>query len=242
MINLPNSFLKISDVISKAGYHAYLVGGSSRDLLLGKEFHDIDIATDCPKDILCGLFKDANNHFINFGCLNLKDGEDKITITIFRKESGYVDHRHPQQIEFTDDLSIDYKRRDFTINAIYISDKGEIIDNATCLDDLRYCLIRTIGDSKKRLREDPLRILRAIRFSLVLDFEIEESLSFAILQLGSLLSELNKDKIDEEIRKTLNAGVSYQALKSELSKYNLLGGYDLKKFKGDNLSYDRGSN
>ena len=231
MLSMNKFFLDIAAKIKKAGYKAYLVGGSARDLLLGNDFSDYDIASSCPPEKLQELFPDGDSTFLKYGCLNLKDGSNKFTITTFRKESEYHDHRHPSKIEFTDDINLDYSRRDFTINAIYIDEEGKIIDHATCLDDLRYCLIRMIGEPKRRLREDPLRILRAIRFSLILDFEIEESLSFAILQLGSLLNEINPQKIDEEIRKTLEKGVPFLILKAELSKYNLLSGYDLKKFK-----------
>ncbi len=232
MKKLPESFLKLADIIDSTGYKAYLIGGSSRDYLLDKEFHDIDIATSCPPDKLVELFPRGDTTFIKYGCLNLKDGEDKITITTFRKESDYSDYRHPGKVDFCSDINQDFLRRDFTINAIYITKEGKIIDLANCVDDVRYYLIRTIGNPKKRLREDPLRILRAIRFSLVLDFEIEESLSYAILQLGSLLNEIKPQKIDEEILKMIRSGVNYQNIKTELSKYNLLSGYDIKKFRG----------
>lgn len=219
-----DKFIYLADVFFKHGYNLYLVGGSARDYLLNRPFSDFDVATDARPDEIEVFLPEIKKTFAKFGTVTYEFEKEHFDIATFRKESCYLDSRHPSQIEFVKDLKTDYKRRDFTINAIYIDRNLYIYDFGTSLSDLNNILIRTIGNPEKRLREDPLRILRAIRFSLVLDFEIEESLVFAINKYGSKLSEIKNEKIKEEIKKMKDAGVSIYDIRSEFKKFNVLPG------------------
>lgn len=222
MINLPIEFKQLAQVFKDHGYNAYLIGGSSRDCLLNKEFKDFDVATNATPEEVISMFEDVFDHFKQYGSVRVTYKGTKFDVTTFRKETKYTDHRHPGVVEYTTDIKEDYYRRDFTINAIYIDMDGNIYDFGSGSMDLQYNLIRMIGDPNKRLKEDPLRILRAIRFSLVLDFEVEESLQFALKRNAYLIQELNEGKIKEEIAKMKKAGIPEVYIKGELSKYHVV--------------------
>ena len=196
---LPKKFISLAMFLNEHGIKAYLIGSSSRDFLLGNEIEDYDIAVDAPIDVVAPLFEDKMDKYIAYGSITVKYDNQKFDITSFRKEGNYKDHRHPSNVSFTSDIKEDFVRRDFTINAIYIDMDGNIYDFSSGIIDLSGHLIRTIGESRKRIKEDPLRILRAIRFSLIYDFEIEESLYFAIKRYGNLLSSISECKIESEL-------------------------------------------
>lgn len=221
MTNLNEHFLSLAKFLSSHGVNAYLIGSSSRDFLLGKEIKDYDIAIDVPVDNIIDLFEEKMDKYKMFGSIQVKYLGVRYDITSFRKEGVYKDHRHPSEIYYTKDMKDDFVRRDFTINAIYIDMNGKIYDFSSGISDLNGHLIRTIGEPRKRIKEDPLRILRAIRFSLVYDFEIEESLYFAIKRYGNLLSEVSDGKIESELSKMRKSGVSDMAIKKEFSKFNI---------------------
>lgn len=181
-------------------HNIYLVGGSSRDYLLTLKFFDFDFAIDKKAIDIYKNFIDPNISFLKYGTIDLKYFNYPITITSFRKEISYLDHRHPQ-IEFTSDLNIDSIRRDFTINAIYIDKNLNIIDPQNGLKDLNERCIRLIGNIEKRIQEDPLRILRAYRFKDKLNFKIEKHLQTYIDENFSLLSLINFKKIEMELKK-----------------------------------------
>jgi tRNA nucleotidyltransferase (CCA-adding enzyme) len=233
-----DKYIYLADLFIANGYKLFLVGGSSRDYLLKRDFHDFDVATDATPDEIKAILPDVNMTFAKYGSTSIKIEGTKFDITTFRIESHYSDHRHPLEVKFIKNIEEDYKRRDFTINAIYIDRDFKIYDFGTSLSDLEFLLIRTIGEPRKRLREDPLRILRAIRFSLLLDFEIEESLYYSIRELSPLLSELSEDKINEEIKKMLVEGISIFEIKSAFQKYNVLPGYKYDRI----IKYDKRSN
>jgi len=184
----------------QVNHNLYLVGGSSRDYLLNKEFDDFDFSIDVPIDEISPFFKDCDKSFIKYGNIDIKYKEKRITLTCFRKELNYIDHRHPK-ICFTNDLLIDSKRRDFTINSIYISKDFNIIDPNKGVDDLNNKIIRMIGDISTRISEDPLRILRAYRFKYSLNFEIENELYKYIESHLHLLKLIRKEKIEQELNK-----------------------------------------
>lgn len=218
-------FLSLAKYLSSHGVNAYLIGSSSRDFLLGKEIKDYDTAIDAPIDEVIDLFEDKMDKYKMYGSIQVKYLGVRYDITSFRKEGVYKDHRHPSEIIFTKDMKEDFVRRDFTINAIYIDMEGKIYDFSSGISDLSGHLLRTIGEPRKRIKEDPLRILRAIRFSLVYDFEIEESLSFAIKRYGNLLSEVSDGKIESELSKMRKSGVSEMMIKKEFSKFNIISYY-----------------
>lgn len=179
----------------------YLVGGSTRDYLLKRNFNDFDFATVLTPNDIKKTFPDADYSFEKFGIVNLKYQNNFITLATFRKESNYVDSRHPQKIEFVTDLLTDSYRRDFTINSIYLDSSYNISDPQNGLPDLKNKIIRMIGDPEIRLKEDPLRILRAYRFSYLLNFTIEKHLQEVISNNFSLLHKIKIEKINMELNK-----------------------------------------
>lgn len=178
-----------------------MIGGTSRDYLLKIKVDDFDFVSDATPSQMKLFLSDANYRFEKFGTVKLKLFGQKIDITTLRIESNYKDFRHPSEILFTNDLSKDYARRDFTINAIYIDEKYKIYDFCNGINDLNNHIIRFIGDPYIRIREDPLRILRAERFAKKLNFNIDEKSLKAIQDNYSLINELNPQKVNEEKRK-----------------------------------------
>ncbi len=200
-LNLPKSFLSLSKIYLDRGFRLFLIGGSSRDLLLGRFCRDFDLATDAKPEEEKAFLNDADFTFSRFGTIKVNHMGDKFDIATFREEGDYSDYRHPKSIEFITDMETDSKRRDFTINAIYIDRDGRIHDFHGGYGDLDKRLIRFIGDPKRRIEEDPLRILRAERFARTLGFQIEEESKRAIDDNYALLDKLNPEKVKMEKKK-----------------------------------------
>ncbi len=192
-------FLK--DVFSENGFHLYVVGGTVRDFLLGKEITDLDFVTDATPEEEMKFIPEADFTFKKFGAVRYPFKGKHIDITTLRQEGEYNDSRHPSKVTFVKDPKLDYVRRDFTINAMYLDENYKVIDFSTGQEDLRKKLIRFIGDPAKRIEEDPLRIARAERFARCLGFEIEEKTMQAIKDKRDLLEKLNPEKLKEEERK-----------------------------------------
>lgn len=194
-------FQELANLFEKNGFHLYLVGGSVRDYLLGIPLTDMDVVTDAtPKDEK-DFLSDADYTFERFGSVKVKFNNVKFDITTLRKESEYKDSRHPGKIEFSDKLEEDVVRRDITINALYLSKDLELEDFIRGVYDLNNKVIRMLGDPDIRLVEDPLRIIRILRFKVDLGFEIEPSTYKAIVKHASLIEKLNKDKVKQEKKK-----------------------------------------
>ena len=202
---------------------AYLVGGTSRDYLLYGNFSDIDICSKGLPGVNEEILKDyemSNKDGKFYGVLKYKvDGLD-VEVTTLRKEGEYIKNRRPKTIEFIDSLYIDSLRRDFTINAIYIDANENVYDYHNGVNDLNNKVIRMIGDPLKRINEDALRILRAIRFSSYLNFEIEENLKETILSNYNLVYSLNKNTLRKEINKFL-LFKDIKEVEDLFSKFNL---------------------
>ncbi len=178
-----------------------MIGGTSRDFLLGLPVSDLDFATDATPDEERLFLKEANYAFARFGSIHIPSEPTHIDVTTFREEEGYDDHRHPKTIRFIKNMRQDSVRRDFTINAIYVDAEGRMYDYHGGLQDLEKKLIRFIGDPYARIKEDPLRILRAERFAKRLGFQIEEQTQKAIDELRGELSYLNPEKVLMESKK-----------------------------------------
>lgn len=208
------AFKTLAKLFNSYGYRLYLVGGAVRDFLLDKPILDIDVTSDAtPKDIE-GFLPNADYTFSSFGSVKIKYEGATFELTTLREECSYIDSRHPNKINFVKDINIDYKRRDFTINAIYMDEDLNVIDPANGEKDLQNRIIKMIGDPDVRLNEDPLRILRAIRFSLDYGFRIDKELKQSLIKNASLLEKLNPQKIREEISKihSLKQAVDYHDL------------------------------
>ena len=200
---------KILNTLEENGYQAYLVGGFVRDCLLGITSYDVDIATDAlPKDIH-NIFNSSKS---NYGSVNIKFDNYNIDITTFRKDLNYV-NRRPSNVIYIDNLEEDLKRRDFTINAICMNKDEKIIDPLNGCEDLNNRTIKMIGNIDTKLEEDPLRIMRAIRFASVLDFDIEKELYEKIKKYSYLVEILSKERVKSEFEKILLSKNYMKALK-----------------------------
>lgn len=197
---------KILEQLENAGFESYLVGGCVRDELLNRETFDIDITTKAHPDQIKEVFKDYKTIDIGarFGTIKVFDGTDEYEITTFRRESGYSDKRHPEKIEFANDILEDLKRRDFTINAM-AKRCGEITDPFDGRKDLDAKIIRAVGNPDDRIKEDMLRALRAVRFATTLGFDIEENLRLAIIKHAESINDISKERIQIELNKILLA-------------------------------------
>ena len=195
-------FLKLNKLFSEHGYKLFLVGGTVRDYLLGLPLTDMDAVTDALPSEMKEFLPEANYTFERFGSVSIKfDKKVKFDITTLRKETSYEDSRHPSKIEFVKDLSIDVNRRDFTINGLYLDSNLQVIDYVSGKKDLENKVLRMIGNPLIRLKEDPLRIIRAIRFASDFDLSLDSELESAIRNNVNELQKLNKDKINQDLKK-----------------------------------------
>ena len=194
-------FTKLAKLFNDNGYRLFMIGGTTRDYLLNKEVYDYDFVSDATPEEMSKFLLDANYHFAKFGSVRTKVDGIHVDITTLRVEGEYLDSRHPSKIEYVKEIEKDYVRRDFTINAIYMDENFKIIDPSNGTKDLKKRIIRFIGDPTKRIKEDPLRILRAERFAKKLNFVIEPKSLEAIENNRQLLAKINPDKIKEEERK-----------------------------------------
>lgn len=222
------SALKLLKELTSHDYKAYIVGGFVRDYLLGRESQDIDVCTNATPKEIKEVFEDSFLPTEDYGSVIVNKYGVRFEITTFRKEFSYQDHRKPVEIQYIDDLYQDLLRRDFTINAICIDENGEVIDFLGGRDDLERKLIRTIGDAADRFHEDALRILRAIRFATVLDFQLDASISSAILETRHLLSELSYQRKKEELDKIFASGHADKGI-DLLLQYHLDKNLELEK-------------
>lgn len=196
--------LNILKKLEKHGFSAFIVGGYVRDKLLGIESSDVDICTNAlPKDIIKIMNLDKSTKD-NYGRVNLKTKKYNIDITTFRSESDYKNHT-PKSITYVNDLKTDLKRRDFTINGLIMDKDEEIIDYYNGIKDLEDKKIKCIGSAKIRLSEDPLRILRAIRLSILYNFNIDEEIIKFISENKKMLEDLSYFRKKEELDKILSS-------------------------------------
>ena len=197
-----NDYLKLNKLFEENGYKLYLVGGTVRDYLLGISLTDMDAVTDATPEEMKAFLKDADYTFAKYGSVTIKlDKKVKFDITTMREETSYLDARHPSKIQFIKDLKVDVRRRDFTVNALYLDKDLKVIDYVDGQKDLKDRLLRMVGDPKIRLKEDPLRIIRAIRFAVDYDLSLDNDLEQAIIDTKSELNNLNPEKIKQDLAK-----------------------------------------
>lgn len=191
--------------LEDSGYKAYLVGGCLRDMMMGRQPHDFDIATSAEPETVMSIFSDfeAIPTGIKHGTVTVMIDGEPIEITTFRKDSDYSDGRRPDSITFTDKIEDDLSRRDFTINAMAFGLDGEIVDLFGGKSDIKSRVIRTVGSAEDRFSEDGLRILRAIRFASVLGFTIEKETAEAIHKLSRMLDKVSFERVFSEMSKII---------------------------------------
>lgn len=198
---IPQEIKEIAKVFGDNNFSCFLVGGALRDLLLGLETADYDLATDALPEKIEELFKENIPTGKKFGTISIKYNDNIYEITTLRKESNYSDGRHPDQVEFTNDIKKDLRRRDFTINALaYNLVTSEMIDEFNGLEDLKHRIIRAVGDPEIRFAEDGLRVIRAIRLMAQTGFAIEINTAKVISQYIPQWQKLaSKERIFNEL-------------------------------------------
>lgn len=195
------AFDYLKTIFNSHGFHLYVVGGTVRDYLLGLPLTDLDFVTDATPEDEEKFLPEANYTFKKYGAIRYPFEGKHIDITTLRQEGQYNDSRHPSSVKFVKDPKLDYVRRDFTVSALYLDEDYNVLDFVGGQEDLKNKVIRFIGDPKKRIEEDPLRICRAERFASVLGFEIEEETKKSLAEMHYLLEKMNPDKLKEEQRK-----------------------------------------
>ncbi|HNX16155.1 MAG TPA: hypothetical protein PKO28_02100 [Bacilli bacterium] len=197
------SFQRLQDYFAHQGFSLYLVGGTVRDFLLSLELTDLDAVTNAtPEEMKSFLSVDeADFTYAKYGSIKINFEGYFFDVTTLRKEKRYLDARHPAKITFVKKLKQDYVRRDFTVNAMYMDHHFRVIDYAHGIKDLNNRTLRMVGRPSSRLKEDPLRILRALRFAINFDLVIEKHLDRAIRRYIPLLSKINPEKIKQDLLK-----------------------------------------
>ncbi|MDX1358507.1 MAG: hypothetical protein R3232_06735 [Clostridia bacterium] len=191
------------DVFRENGFKAYFVGGCVRDALIGREAKDFDIATDAMPEDVKNIFEVNFDTGLKFGSVTILYGGHYYDVTTMRAESGYSDSRHPDSLEYTDDIKLDLKRRDFTVNAMAFSFDDGHLDLFGGVTDLNKKSIKAVGIPKKRFQEDALRMLRAVRFSCELDFTIEPKTHKAIEKNAKGIALISKERIYSEFKRAV---------------------------------------
>ena len=202
-MQIPAHVEQISHTLNSHGYEAFAVGGCVRDTLLGRKPGDWDITTSARPEQVKALFRRTIDTGIQHGTVTIMMDRTGYEVTTYRIDGEYEDGRHPKQVEFTSDLLEDLRRRDFTINAMAYSHATGIVDAFDGVEDLKARRIRCVGNAMERFTEDALRILRAIRFSAQLDFEIEKETFEAISVIAPNLAKVSKERIQMELTKLL---------------------------------------
>jgi tRNA nucleotidyltransferase/poly(A) polymerase len=200
---------ELSKSINGFGYQAYIVGGAVRDIAMGHTNPaDVDIATNMPIEKLKQFFDKTYSIGTGerHGTVLIPFNGYHFEVTQFRKDGEYTDGRRPDSVEMTDSFKEDTARRDLTINAIGLDSSGEFIDFHGGVADIESMIIRTVGSPIDRLSEDPLRIIRALRFTALTSFDIEEKTENAIRSLVVNLTSVSRERIMDEVRKTMKYG------------------------------------
>lgn len=206
-IILPEYVKYIIDELEKEGYEAFVVGGSIRDILLGKEPNDYDVCTNALPDEIEKIFSDRKTVLIGkkFGTITVVMDDEDVEITTFRAEGEYFDGRKPKWIRFLSSIEEDLARRDFTINAIAYNENIGLVDPFGGIYDLNNGIIRCVGDPEKRFSEDYLRILRAVRFSCQLDFDMDEETYLAGKKYIKYIDKVSMERIRNEFFKIITS-------------------------------------
>lgn len=220
---LPSSVEYVLSKLKENGYQAYVVGGAVRDFLMGKIPHDYDLTSDALPSQISDVFKDFYQEHSGekHGTIRVIIDHKPIEITTFRCDEGYTDYRRPDNVEFVKDVYIDSKRRDFSINAFYYSE-GHIYDFHEGLEDLNNKVIKTIGNPSTRFHEDALRILRAIRFSAKLGYEIESKTKTALLDCKEELNLIAKERILIELKEISSTSNFFRNIKEYFPIFKLI--------------------
>jgi poly(A) polymerase len=233
---------RIARALRAQGHSAYLVGGCVRDLLLGREPADFDVATSATPQQVMELFPQTYAVGAQFGVVLVPIRRDtdgardnySIEVATFRSDGAYSDGRHPDEVRFSKDARLDVQRRDFTINGLLLDpDTAEVLDYVQGREDLQRGVVRTIGDPHQRFSEDKLRMLRAVRFAARFGYAIDDATFAAIRELAPQIHQVSRERVRDEILKMLTEGRARRAFEL-LDEANLLQEAlpEIKKMQG----------
>ncbi len=202
----------IVQTLRQRGFQAYLVGGCVRDLLLGREPKDYDVATNATPDQVMSIFPETYAVGAQFGVVLVPAPEGDVEVATFRSDIGYSDGRHPDEVRFSADPREDVARRDFTINGMLLDPvSNEVLDFVGGRKDLEGKIIRTIGDPRQRFAEDKLRMLRAVRFAARFGYTIEAATFAAIDELADEIQVVSRERVRDELTRMLTEGQARRA-------------------------------
>lgn len=199
----PEYALNILRRLENAGYGAYLVGGGVRDMLLGRRPKDWDVTTSALPEETASIFRSHKMTGAEFGTVTVKSGRRWCEVTTHRVDGEYLDSRKPSNVKFVKSVETDLARRDFTVNAIAYGLRGEFVDPYGGRNDLDAHILRTVRNPDVRFQEDALRMLRALRFSAELGFEIEADTLTAIRRNAALVEKISNERIASELGRML---------------------------------------
>ena len=202
-IDVPEKAKKVVNTIQAAGFEAYVVGGCVRDSILGRQPQDWDITTSAKPEQVKALFPRTIDTGLQHGTVTVMQDREGFEVTTYRIDGEYEDSRHPTEVVFTPNLEEDLKRRDFTINAMAYNEEKGLVDIFGGMEDIRLGRIRCVGRAEERFGEDALRMLRAIRFSAQLGYEIDEETKQGIRRLAPTLKNISAERIQTELVKML---------------------------------------
>ena len=205
--------ISVIRVLRERGFQAYLVGGCVRDLLLGREPKDYDVATNATPRQVMEVFPETYAVGAQFGVVLVPSPEgEQVEVATFRADLGYSDGRHPDEVKFSSDPREDVQRRDFTINGMMLDPvRGEVLDFVGGRDDLKAGIVRAIGNPELRFKEDKLRMLRAVRFASRFEYDIEPATFAAIQKLAHEIEVVSRERVRDELTRMLTEGHARRA-------------------------------
>ena len=212
---MPESVQTVLQKLESAGHEAWCVGGCVRDALLGRTPEDWDVTTSAlPEETMALFGSHAFPTGVQHGTVTVRANHSSVEVTTYRLDGTYSDHRRPDTISFTRSLEEDLARRDFTVNAMAFSLRGELRDPFHGQEDLRRGMLRCVGDPDRRFGEDALRILRCLRFSAVLGFSVESATGKSLCRKRGLLRAIAVERIQAELLKLLCGGDAAKVLRA----------------------------
>lgn len=210
---IPKPIIKISEILKKEGFKSYLVGGSVRDSIMGKEPKEYDITTDATPEDVQRIFKHTVPTGIKHGTILVILDNMQVEVTTFRNDGKYTDGRHPDYVKYAKTIEEDLPRRDLTINALaYDVLEDELIDMFNGVADIKNKTIRAVGNAYERFTEDGLRVMRAIRFATRFDFEIEKETFEAVCASTNMLYSISSERIRDEFNGILISDNPFRGL------------------------------
>lgn len=202
-LKMPSDVKHIINVLVRNGYEGYMVGGCVRDLIINREPNDYDITTNAKPETVVGLFDNVILTGLKHGTVTVVINNTKYEVTTYREDGEYKDNRRPESVKFVGDIKKDLSRRDFTINAMAYNQENGLVDYFNGVSDLQNGIIRTVGDPEKRFDEDSLRMLRAVRFAVQLNFKIDESIIDSIKIFSNNIKTISIERVREEFNKII---------------------------------------